>query len=212
MAVRLATSDPKPSSRNPGYWFFYYNRKTDKGTDCLALIPDALRGIVKENFCFDDSAIRWSEELGASVLVLDFDEPAQESEPALPAHHEAGWRDPDHFTAAIGSGSDPAALAAVLERQAELTGHAIPNKGVRPATARKQDAAARAAEHNIPVDLLTINEQVCRTFNYISARIGSGEKPGAVIAQKLTAIAYIAYSNKVGINLSDDDKDTLLNT
>lgn len=217
MAVRRATSDPKPSHKNPGFQFFYYSQKLPSGSEACCLIPDALSGIVRKGFIFDDAAIRYDEALKSSILELDFDEPQAEGEPALPAEPDAGWRDHDHLTAAYPAGSNATELAAVLERSEQLVNPLtakrpdLPPSGVRPATARKRAAAARAAEHNLNTELWMISEQVCAAYNYIARRVGSSEKPGAVITQKLTAIAYIAYSNKVGIALSDDEQNSLLN-
>lgn len=199
MTVRIATSDPKPSTKpeHIGFLYFYYNKKTQSGGECAALIPKSLQDIVRRGFAFDDQALAFDTTLKASVLQLDFDEPAVE-DPSLPPSEE-GWADHDHLTA-TGS-AEPQALAAVAERTA-----AIPNRGVRPATVRKRNAESRAAEHNIDVDLLMILDQVCAAFNYASKRIGSVEKPRAMEAQKLATTALIPWLKQRGVALSEEDE------
>jgi hypothetical protein len=199
MAVRIATSDPKPSVRNQGYDFFYFNKRTASGTECVALLPHSLRGIVHKGFVFDDASLQFDENLKASVLQLDFDEPPV-GDPALPPSEE-GWGDPDHLTALEPSG--PSTATAVANRPF------IPNRGIRPATARKRDAAARAAEHNIDVDLLALVDQVCAAFNYACKRIGTAEKPRAMEAQKLVVTAVIPWLKQRGAVLSEDDEKAM---
>lgn len=196
MAVRIATSDPKPSSRNLDYDFFYFNKKTSAGGECVALIPRSLRGIVKKGFVFDDAALRYDDKIEASLLELDFDE-APAGDPTLPPREE-GWSDPDHLAAL--ESADPQALAAVAERPV------IPNRGVRPATARKQNAAARAAEHNIDVDLLMLLDQACAGFNYACRRIGTAEKPRALEAQKILVTCMIPWLKQRGVTLDESDE------
>lgn len=201
MAVRIATSDPKPSTRTPDYDYFYFNKQTPAGGECAALIPHSLRGIVKRGFTFDDRTLRYDAELKASVLELDFDEPPV-ADPQLPADSDAGWGDPDHLTAL--QAAEPQALTAVAERHG-----AIPNRGARPATLRKRNAEARAAEHNLEVDLLMLLDQVCSAFNYASKRIGVGEKPRAMEAQKLATTALIPWLKARGVALTDDEEKAL---
>lgn len=200
MAVRTATSDPKPSGKTPGFDYFYFNKRTDSGSECVALIPQSLRGIVRKGFVFDDSAVRWDEQLRASILALDFDEPAQ-GEPALPADPHAGWRDHDALTAS--DAADPALMAQLM------TQSTIPNRGVRPATARRQAAADRAAELNIDLELLTLLDQLCSAFNYTRKRIGANEIPRAMEAQKLVVTAAIPWLKSRGVRLSEDDEKAM---
>lgn len=202
MAVRIATSDPKPSTKpdHHGYFYFYFNKKLPNGGECAALIPDAIRDIVKKGFTFDDSCLAFNTELKASVLQLDFDEP-ELADPAFPPREE-GWSDPDHLAAL--ESADPELMTAVAQRQA-----AIPGRGVRPATVRKRNAEARAAEHNLDIDLLMLLDQVCAAFNYTSKRIGSVEKPRAMEAQKLTVTALIPWLKQRGIALSEEDEKSM---
>lgn len=202
MAVRIATSDPKPSAKpdHHGYHYFYYNKKLPSGGECAALIPDAICDIVKKGFTFDDSCLAFNTELKASLLQLDFDEPAV-ANPSLPPREE-GWSDPDHLTAL--ESADPHAMTAVAQRVTP-----IPNRGVRPATVRKRNAEARAAEHNIDIDLLMLLDQVCAAFNYTTKRIGSVEKPRAMEVQKLTVTALIPWLKQRGVALSEDDEKSM---
>ena len=201
MAVRVATSDPKPSIKLPGFDYFYFNKKLPNGTECVAVIPQSLRGIVRKNFVFDDAALRYDDELKASVLQLDFDE-APTADPALPDDPQTGWGDHDHLTAS--DSADPELLAQMIQNTP-----VIPNRGIRPATARKQAAAARAAEHNLDLDLLMILDQVCTAFNYTCKRIGVAEKPRAMEAQKIAVTAVIPWLKSKGVNLSEEEEKAL---
>jgi hypothetical protein len=199
MAVRTATSDPKPSIKpeHAGFLYFYYNKRTQAGSECAALIPKSLQGIVKNGFIFDDAALAYDTTLKASVLQLDFDEPAVEN-PSLPPD-EQGWADHDHLTAQ--HSAEPEALRDVAARSTT-----IPNRGSRPATSRKHNAAARAAEHNIDVDLLMLLDQACAGFNYACRRIGTAEKPRAMEAQKILVTCMIPWLKQRGVLLSDEDE------
>lgn len=203
MAHRIATSDPKPSSRpqSRGYYYFYFNKRTASGGECMALIPESIHDLVKkDSFMFDDRCLEWDENLQASVLKLDFDNPPLE-DPSLPPR-EQGWSDPDHPAAL--EPADPHALAAVAQRQA-----VIPNRGLRPATLRKRNAEARAAEHNIDVDLLMLLDQACAGFNYACKRIGTAEKPRAMEAQKILVTCMIPWLKERGVKLSEDDEKAM---
>ena len=202
MAVRIATSDPKPSSKpdHHGYYYFYFNKKLPTGGECAALIPHSIHDIVKKGFTFDDSCLAYSTDLKASVLQLDFDEP-ELADPSLPPREE-GWSDPDHLAAL--EAADPHVMAAVAQRPA-----VIPNRGVRPATVRKRNAEARAAEHNIDVDLLMLLDQACAGFNYACKRIGTAEKPRAMEAQKILVTCMIPWLKERGVKLSEDDEKAM---
>jgi hypothetical protein len=202
MAVRIATSDPKPSARadHHGYHYFYYNKKLPSGGECTALIPDAICDIVKKGFTFDDSCLTFNKKLQASLLQLDFDEPAV-ADPSLPPREE-GWSDPDHLTAL--ESADPHAMTAVAQRVTP-----IPNRGVRPATVRKRNAESRAAEHNIDVDLLMLLDQACAGFNYACKRIGTAEKPRAMEAQKILVTCMIPWLKERGVKLSEEEEKAM---
>ena len=202
MTVRIATSDPRPSSRpeHHGYCYFYFDKRLDNGGEATALIPHSIRDIVKKGFPFDDSCLTYNKTLQASVLQLDFEGKAQ-ADPLLPAREE-GWSDPDHLTAL--EAADPQAMTAVIQRSA-----AIPNRGVRPATVRKRNAESRAAEHNIDVDLLMLLDQACAGFNYACKRIGTAEKPRAMEAQKILVTCMIPWLKERGVKLSEDEEKAM---
>ncbi len=202
MAVRIATSDPKPSAKpnHHGFLYFYYNKKLSNGGECAALIPSSLQDIVKKGFTFDDNVLIYDTDLKASLLQLDFDEPAV-ADPSLPPGEE-GWSDHDHLTAT--GTADPQALAEVAHRTA-----VIPNRGVRPATVRKRNAESRAAEHNLDVDLLMLLDQACAGFNYACKRIGTAEKPRALEAQKILVTCMIPWLKERGVKLSEEEEKVM---
>jgi hypothetical protein len=80
---------------------------------------------------------------------------------------------------------------------------------VRPAAARKANAAARAAEHNIDVDLLMLLDQACAGFNYACRRIGTAEKPRAMEAQKILVTCMIPWLKQRGVTLGEDDEKAM---
>jgi hypothetical protein len=202
MAVRIATSDPKPSTKpnHHGFLYFYYNKKLANGGECAALIPSSLQDIVKKGFTFDDNALAFDTDLKASLLQLDFDEPSV-ADPSLPPGEE-GWSDHDHL--ATTGAADPQALAELAHRTA-----VIPNRGVRPATVRKRNAESRAAEHNIDVDLLMLLDQACAGFNYACKRIGTAEKPRALEAQKILVTCMIPWLKERGVKLSEEEEKSM---
>lgn len=197
MAVRTITSDPAPSKRVHGYFYVYYNKKLQNGGECLALIHPALKDIVKKGFIFDDDAVRFNPDFGASVLALDFDEPAAE-DPSLPPDPETGWGDPDGLVATCSESAD--------------NSHAIPNRGVRPAAARRQRVAALDPElAALPAPLMKIGVEVTRLFLMQYKLLGSSvsDSNRALIAQKLTAISAIPFYRSVGVNLSEEDVQSI---
>jgi len=199
MAVRIATSDPKPSAKpdHHGYYYFYFNKKLPSGGECAALIPESIRDIVKKGFTFDDSCLTYNTELKASVLQLDFDE-QELADPALPPREE-GWSDPDHLAAL--EAADPRLMTAVAQRPA-----VIPNRGVRPATIRKRNAEARAAEHNLPAGFLQRLEYLIRAQRLVSTAIGVQERPRAMDSQKLVVTAWIDYTKSCGTQLTEEEE------
>lgn len=203
MAIRLVTSDPKPSVRNPGFWYFYYNKKTARGTDCAALLPESIRDLIHKGFAFDDNALRYSEELRCSLLELDFDEPQSSEEPSLPADPESGWADHDHLAA--DDSANPEALAAVRQQVEQATGLQIPNRGVRPATARKHEAEERRPR-NIPQGLLEQVDALCAAQLYAQRRLGVTERIRPCDVQKLVVSAYINWSREAGADFTDAEE------
>jgi hypothetical protein len=174
------TSDPKPSARVRGFDYIYFNKPTASGTDCTLLLPPALRGLIRKGATITDRQIRYDEQLGHSVLVLDFNAPPEEG-PSLPPDPDTGWQDHDHLTAVL------------------------PTQNPRPMTARKHDAAERAAEFNLPMEFLERLEKLARAQRFMSAAIGVNEKPRAQDAQKLVVTAWIDYSRSRGTEFSDED-------
>ena len=190
MAVRQITSDPKPSTRLQGYWYAYYNKATPEGGECVAVFSPALRDLIRKGFAFDDSVVEYSEDLRASVLNLDFTEPANPDGPSLPPDPEAGWGDPDCLPSTNGGCVNP------------------PRAGHRPSTLRKQLAQTIAdSGSQLPADFLKINLEVSRAFLLQLKMLGSTVNEGrrADVAQKLTAIASIPYYRAKGVELTDDD-------
>jgi hypothetical protein len=205
MAVRLATSDPKPSTRTPDYDFFYFNKQTPAGTECVALLHRSLRGLVRKGFAFDDSALRFDADLKGSVLELDFDQ-SPLHDPALPPHPEAGWGDPDHLAALHPAEPEPhpvALAAATPSTHVPL----IPRAGLRPAAARRH--AADSEETKIPVELLLSLEISARAYNYMATRIGVTSKPTCQEVRSLVITNLIPWL-KEKLNLSAEESEDLM--
>ena len=196
MAIRHITSDPKPSSRHGGWLYAYYNKPTRTGGECTVILPYVIADVVRKGFAFDDSCITYDESLGASVLQLDFDEPAHLGEPALPPDPETGWGDVDRLPAS------PPLLNSNDDHQEP------PRAGCRPASLRRRDAARTAIQGaQLPADFLKINLEVNRSFlmQYALISPAVGEARRADVAQKLCAIASIPYYRQKGVALTDDD-------
>jgi hypothetical protein len=189
MTVRQITSPPKPSAKHQGWFYSYYNHKTAAGGECAVVFPPVLKQLIKPGFAFDDSCIKWSDELRASVLELDFDE--QPEEPSLPP--EDGWGDPD----TIAPSANGHAMAAVLERA-----------GTRPPATRKREAQQLVGVGaQLPAPLLKISLEVSRCFQMHYALLNPivGEARRADVAQKLAATSCIPYFRQVGVELTDED-------
>lgn len=192
MAVRTVTSDPRKSTRINGYYYIYYNKKLPTGSEALALVHPALKDIVTKGFIFDDNAVKYNPEYGASVLSLDFDE-SPVDDPSLPPDPEAGWGDPDHLTAIS------------AEQEAAHT-PVIPNRGVRPQAARRRAANALRDESRLKPELLSIADEVVNIFLYAYARLSIvGEARRADVAQKITATIAIPFYRHAGVDLSEQD-------
>jgi len=190
MAIRLVTSEPKPSTQNPGYHYFYFNKRTERGGECLALLHPALLGLIHKGFIFDDAAIRYDEALRSSVLELDFAEAP--ADPAQPADPETGWNDPDHLTAIFPAPATmPTEIPEPQQRTAAQVIAAAPDRGVRPATLRKREA--RASNEGIPLKLAQALDITARSYTYLATRIGVVEKPRAMEAKSLVITNLIPF-------------------
>lgn len=184
MAPRLITSDPKPSIRHRNWFYCYYNQQTSRGSQCVAVIPGSLLGVVKRGYAFDDETdLRWDEELRASVLTVDFDTP-QVGDSPQPPEHEAGWGDPDGITA---------------------LGVAKPEE-LRPVAAR---LGVVPEPPKLDTGLEELLEQACMAFTYACRRIGVAEKPRAMEAQKIATTCLIPWLKARGVTLSEEDEKAM---
>lgn len=219
------TSDPKPSMRlqsrgHHGWYYAYYDRQSANGQQCVVVFPVAIKDIVRKGFEFDEASVVWDDNLGASVLQLDFDEPAHLGEPSLPPDPESGWGDPDvlppappepEFTqpepelVALGNGrSNGHHLPVAPAPQATTNGHR-PMRG--PALRKVEAQKAVEIGSRLPAAYLKINREVAQAFLLQLALISNAvnEQRRADVAQKLTAISSIPYYRSVGVELSEDD-------
>lgn len=221
------TSDPKPSMRlqgrgHHGWYYAYYDRPAANGQSCVVVFPASIKDIVRKGFEFDEaSSVVWDDGLGASVLKLDFDEPEDLGQPALPPDPESGWGDPDVLppappepefepteaelvaatTSSNGNGHrPPAAPAPVLATNGQR-----PMRGPAHRKAEAQKAVEQGAQ--LPAAYLKINREVAQSFLFQLRMIGTavGEQRRADVAQKLCAIASIPYYRQIGVELSEDD-------
>ena len=192
MAVRRILSDPKPSQKIQGWLYAYYNKPTRDGGDGVVVFSPALRDIVKRGFTFVDELVSFDEALGASVLQLDFDEPAQEDGPALPADPESGWGDPDGLLAAA-----PASNG---------NGHAAYQGGQARTIRKRQGEAIASAGSQLPAPMLKMALEINRLFLMQYSMLGSiPESSRALIAQKLAVTVAIPFYRSVGISLSEEE-------
>lgn len=200
MAPRIVTTDPAVSNKSNDYLYVRYNDKTPAGTEKTFCFPRSLEGIIRKNWGFDDSILKYDTDLGASVLRLDFDGPAAE-DPQLPPDPEAGWSDPDHLTAVL-----PQSLQS---QNPHHYSNVIPNRGVTPQTARKHAAAERAALHNMPASFLDRLETLCKGQLYIQKRLCITEKPRAMEAQKILMAAWIDWRKESGSVFTEDEEKAM---
>jgi len=205
MAVRHITSDPRPSLRHTGWHYAYFSKQTAAGGECAVIFPPSISDIVKKGFAFDDSCVIYDEQLKASVLTLDFgvdeSEPQELPEPSLPADPEFGWGDPDRLPA-----SPPAG-------QVQQNG-IVPSGGVRPQTLRRRAANQLDPDlSKVPPQLLKMGIEISRLFLVVDSLLkpAVNDSSRALIAQKLTCSAAIPYYRSVGVNLSEEEAQSLLN-
>lgn len=200
MAIRKITSDPKPSVRHQGWLYSYYSKPTANGGECAVIFPPSIADIVRKGFAFDDSCVFFDENLRASVLALDFDmeEPEPTEDPGSSVDFDAeagGWSDPDRFTAS----------AAPQEQQRQH------RPGVRPAAVRKRQAQLNTSGAQLPPEMLQAAIHMSRLFLVIYAQLGSSvpETSKAMIAQKLAACVAIPYYRSKGIDLTEEDAQSI---
>lgn len=214
MAICTITSDPKPSARQRGYWYSYYNRTSDSGRACTVSIAASAAPYVKVGYQFDDEVnVSWDDNLRASVLHVDFDEQPPMEEPSLPPDPEAGWGDADGLPASPAGATLVQALASAgAASSAADSGHGAPIAAGRhpargPAFRRGQAQQLVEVGAQLPAAYMKINQQVARSFLMQLALIGNavGEQHKANIAQKLCAIASIPYFRQMGIDLKEED-------
>jgi hypothetical protein len=188
MAVHSITSDPKPSSKINGWLYAYYNKPTANGGECTCVFPPAIRDIVKRGFTFDDSILAFDQSLGATVLRLDFSEPAHDGEPQLPPDPETGWADPDPLLA----GGAPIAPARAGTRA--------------PATRRREATQLAVNGAQLPPPMLKMGLELSRLFLLQYSLLSSvPESNRALIAQKLAVTVAIPYYRSVGVELSEEE-------
>lgn len=196
MAVRTVTSDPQPSKRVNGYYYFYFNKKLSNGGECLALIHPSLKDYIKKGFIFDDDAVHFSPEFGASILSLNVDEEADE-DTSLASDPETGWGDPDDLIATC---SEPPPQAIT------------PARSSRAATARRRNSIHLDPEFSsVPAPLMKTGIQIARLFLMQYKLLGTSinEPTRAVIAQRLTAYALIHSTRPIDSPLSAEDTQLL---
>jgi len=206
MAVHTITSAPRPSFRHNGYHFAYYDRVAPTGKQCVVAFPTSLADTIKPGFQFDEAtSVHWDDALKASVLHLDFDERESLAEPSLPPDPESGWGDIDY----------PAPSPAEVELTSG-NNHATPAANSQPAMrgpAHRKSEAQKAIEQGaqLPAAYLKINLEVSRSFLLQLRLIGNavGEHNRAMIAQKLCAISSIPYYKQIGVNLTEEDVNSM---
>lgn len=184
MAPRIITSEPRVSTRNPKWYYCYYNDKSPSGTQCAVYVPNSLIGVVRRGFAFDDKVnIYFDEQLKGSVLTVDFDGAASPDSPVSPPK-ESGWADPDAHSS-IGL-AEPDTLRQVATRL-----------GVTPEPPQLDPA------------LENILEQLCLAYSFASKRLGCNERPRAMEIQKLLVTAAIPWLKDRGVKLTDDEEKAM---
>jgi hypothetical protein len=206
MAVRRITSDPKPSQRLQGWHYAYYSKQTAAGGECTVVFPPSIADLVKKGFAFDDGLVVYDESLKASVLTLDFDvdqtEPQDLPEPSLPADLESGWGDPDGL---------PASPPTVQPGPSSVI---VQSGGVRPQALRRRAASQLDPDlSKVPAPLLKMGVEISRLFLVVDSLLkpAVNDSSRALIAQKLAVSAAIPYYRSVGVTLSEEEAQSLMN-
>lgn len=191
MATHTVLSNPRPSAYNTGWLYVYYDKQTPTGRNCIAIIPNSLRDVVRRGTTFEESQLEFNSELRASVLTVDFHEPPSDH-PALPPERQTVWRDSDYH-APLCSTED---LQAVRQRLESLS-NATQAQPTTPAIAPMDPA------------LQTLLDQVCHAYLYTCKRLGVVEKPRAMEAQKILVTCLIPYLKQCGIKLAEEDEKAM---
>lgn len=187
MATHTVLSEPRQSRYNPNWLYVYYDAKTTEGRNCIAVIPNSLKGVIHRGSTFEDSQLRYDPELRASVLEVDFHE-SPPGDPSLPPDRETGWRDGDH-QAPLGNTAD---LKEVLTRLESLPSP-LPQTPQAPVP-------------QMDPSLQHLIDQVCLAYSYASRRLGVVEKPRSMEAQKLVTTCLIPWLRDRGVALSEDEE------
>jgi hypothetical protein len=191
MATRTVLSEPRQSRYHPTWHYVYYDAKTNDGRNCIAVIPNSLKGIVHRGTTFEDTQLKFDPELRASVLEMDFHEPPP-GDPALPPDQDSGWRDSD-YRPELG---DPEQLREVMNRLESLNGsHQATQQQTPQPSAPQMDPA-----------LQTLVDQACLAYTYASRRLGVVEKPRSMEAQKLITTCLIPWLRDRGVALTPDEE------
>tara|TARA_R110000868_G_scaffold11594_1_gene56610 strand:- start:1916 stop:2548 length:633 start_codon:yes stop_codon:yes gene_type:complete len=208
MTFHVATSDPTPSARNPGWDFIYFDKKSASGRDCTALVRPYLRNHIRKGFRFLATSLLYDHELRQDVLQAPA--PAQHlEEPSLPADQDAGWGDDDSLLA------EPAAYdhyqAAPMNPNPSM-----PTPGSSPAAQRREHVAARDAAlgnhppHRLSLEAIAAADEAAGLYLYLSRRLGIRETARPMEVQKMATSILIQLYKARGIPLSPEDEKAMM--
>lgn len=186
MATHTVLSEPRQSRYHPTWLYVYYDAKTNDGRNCIAVIPNSLKGVIHRGSTFEDSQLKYDPELRASVLEMDFHEPPPEG-PALPVQ-DSGWRDSDHRPDL----AEPEHVRDVMNRLESLNGH--------------QQQSTQPQPPQMDPALQTLVDQACLAYTYASRKLGVVEKPRSMEAQKLITTCLIPWLRDRGVALTPDEE------
>ncbi|MGA1640936.1 MAG: hypothetical protein ACO4AL_11360 [Steroidobacteraceae bacterium] len=193
MATHTVLSEPRQSRYHPNWFYVYYDAKTNDGRNCIAVIPNSLKGIVHRGTTFEDTQLKFDPELRASVLEMDFHEPPP-GDPSLPPDQDSGWRDSDYRPAELG---DPEQLREVMNRLESLHGSH---------QATQQQTPQQPPTPQMDPALQTLVDQACLAYTYASRKLGVVEKPRSMEAQKLITTCLIPWLRDRGVALTPDEE------
>jgi hypothetical protein len=197
MATHTVLSEPRQSRYHPTWFYVYYDGKTNDGRNCIAVIPNSLKGVIHRGTTFEDSQLKYDPELRASVLEMDFHEPPP-GDPSLPPDQDSGWRDSD-YRPELG---DPEQLREVMNRLESLNGSHQPTQQPTPQQQQPQQSPAPQMDPS----LQSLIDQACLAYAYASRRLGVVEKPRSMEAQKLITTCLIPWLRDRGVALTPDEE------